>query len=176
MSKPVTKEEALEVIETTEPALANGTQDAKALEEMQSTLKSLSELVEQQNKQLEAQAAQLQAAENDAKQAEVKQLTEAAARRGVDAYTVNTLRSILLALPRKTPDVAISLEVGGQPQAFPSLYAALSHFLEHAPAQVAVDTELTKSDQQDPNLQAKDVDVEYARSLAQRAGGQVKEA
>ena len=174
MPDTVNKEEAPAI--TPEPALDNGTQDVKALEEMQGTLKSLSELVEKQNAQLAAQAAQLAAAENDAKLAEVKQLTEAAARRGVDAFTVNTLRSILLALPRKTEDVSISLEVGDQKQAFPNLYAALSHYLEHVPGQVPVDQELTKSDQNDPNLQEPQVDAERVRQLIQQAHGQVKEA
>ena len=156
-------------------AAAPGAPEAKALEELQHTLKSLAELVEKQNRQLERQAAQLQAAEGDARLAEVTRLTEAAAARGVDAFTVHTLRSILLALPRKAPDVAISLEAGGQAQAFPNLYAALSHYLEHVPAQVPVGAAVTKSDQSDPQLE-EEVDVAYARRLILQAGGQVKEA
>lgn len=155
-------------------APASGAPEAKALEELQHTLKSLTELVEQQHRQLERQAAQLEAAENDAKQAEVKQRTEAAARRGVDAFTVHALRSILLALPRKAPDLAISLEVGGQAQAFPNLYAALSHYLEQVPARVPVEPELTKSDQSAPQPE-EEVDVAYARRLILQAGGQIQE-
>ena len=159
---------------TPEPASSGAQQkDTKALEEQ---MQNLMALVEKQNQQLEAQQAQLQAAENDAKRAEVRQLAEAAVNRGVDAFTVNAMRSILLALPRKTPDVAITLEEGGQKQEFPNLYAALTHFLAKAPANVPVGQETTRSEHDDPSLEQGKVDTDYARRLAEAAGAMVKEA
>lgn len=162
-----------------QPTPNNGAQAAPAadtaLEEMSTQLRTLQETLAKQTAQLEAQATQLQQAESDAQRAEVRQLTESAAARGVPAFIVETMRSVLLALPRKAQDVNIALETDGTKQDFPNLYAALSHFLARVPAQVPVGQEQSKDDHKDPALEDAEIDEAEARRLAKLGSAAVKE-
>jgi len=126
-------------------------------------------------KKAEANERRLLALESEAKTREIDAVVKSAGQRGVDAYTLNTMKSLLLQLPRDgAQDIELELEEGkGKVKA--NLYTALIHFLDKVPATVPTGEE-TRSLNEPPGAETKELskeEKEMAAKLVKDVAGEL---
>jgi hypothetical protein len=153
---------------STNPAAADQTQGTVtpgqvALSEAE--LKALQDKVAkaaEMEKRLASAEKRLAQAEAEAKGREIEAAIKGAGERGVDAFTLNFAKGLLMQIPRDGAE-EFQLEVTGGSPLKVNLYASLMHFLKNVPGSVPLG-ERTKSLDTPPGSGAEEVDKEAAKA------------
>ncbi len=150
------------------PAGAEQTQGAPIPGQVSLTEAELKELqasaarVAEMEKRLVSAQARLDKAEGEAKNREIEAAVKDAGLRGVDAFTLNYVKGLLLQLPRDGAE-DYQLEVtGGSPQKV-NLFTSLKHFLANVPPSVPQGERTVSLDT--PPGDREEVDKESAKEL-----------